>query len=85
PLPHARSNGALYWLIFRKGTTIGELPLSPREVRLFESLPAAPLGQALAAIEATCPEQDRANLPAWLQHWLGRSMELEMWTTVKLE
>jgi hypothetical protein len=79
PLP-PRLPVPAWWALVRKPAGIGQLPLQAQEARLFELLAVETVGRALSLLEAECPEQERAALPARAQAWLGRSVELGFWT-----
>jgi len=74
PLPEPR-----HWLLTRNGTTLGVLALAPREAELLRLLQQYPLEPALARLESTTPESERAQLPERAQAWLARSMRLGIW------
>lgn len=68
------------WAIVRRKAGVGALPLDPLEARLFALLREHPVGDALAMLETSCPDDDRTTLPAKARGWLARSVELDFWT-----
>jgi len=82
PLPE-RHGEPHHFALVRRPFGMGELSLSAREARLFELLGAHPVAEALALLEAECPEGERAALPAMTQRWLARSVELGFWSGVE--
>lgn len=68
-----------HWLLTRNGTTLGVVALAPLEAELLCLLQQYPLEPALAHLEATTPELERAQLPERAQAWLTRSMLLGIW------
>lgn len=77
-LPRSR-----WWAIVRAETGIGQLPLEPREGELLALLRRLPVRDALAEIEAACPDAERVDLPARTQAWLARSVQLGFWVGIE--
>lgn len=79
PLP-PRLAAPRTWLLLRRQSDLGLLPLEPREALLLLLLTRHALQEALARLEATCSEAERASLPAATRRWLERSMTLGLWS-----
>ncbi|MDB4931324.1 MAG: hypothetical protein JWM10_3808 [Myxococcaceae bacterium] len=75
PLPHAR-----WWALVRETAGIRHLALEAREGELLALLRERTVRDALAALEARCPDAERAALPADARRWLGRSVERGFWS-----
>jgi hypothetical protein len=71
--------GVQHWTVFRTPRGHGMGPLEPIAFRLFTLLSQLPFGQALAELEASCDEQQKASLPALVQRLLAQSVKLEFW------
>jgi hypothetical protein len=82
PIPERHAEPHHFALIRRRGG-VGQLSLGAREARLFELLAGHTVGDALAVLEAECPEVERATLPAMAQRWLARSVELDFWSGIE--
>jgi hypothetical protein len=67
------------WLLVRHPAGTGRMPLAKREAQLLALLAKHPVGQALAELEAACTDAERADLPAHVQNWLARSVDLGCW------
>jgi hypothetical protein len=78
-----RNAEARHFALVRRPGGIGQLTLAAREARLFELLVANPVSEALALLEAECPEDERASLPAMAQRWLAHSVELDFWSGIE--
>jgi hypothetical protein len=72
-----------YWAFVRKPAGIGQLPLAKTEARLLTLLRVHPVAEALALLESECAESERASLPARIQTWLARSVELDFWSGIE--
>jgi len=77
PLPSAR-----WWALVRRDEGTLQLPLEEREARLFTLLGAFTVRDALASLERTCSEEERAPLPGKTRAWLARGVELGFWTGI---
>ena len=78
--PPARHGEPAFWAVFRTPGGIGQARLAPLEARLWELLRTETVERALALLEESCPEADRAGLPTLTQRFLARSVELSFWT-----
>jgi hypothetical protein len=78
PLPTAHASQR-YWAIFRTEHGHGVAELAPLAHRLFTLAIALPFGEALAQVEAACPQDERAALPAQVHHWLAESVRSGFW------
>ena len=78
PLPERLVRPA-WWALVRKPQGIAHVPLDPREGHLLRLLERFPVQDALALLEAECPESERAELPARARGWLARGVEHGLW------
>jgi hypothetical protein len=78
PLPPAHPSRR-FWAIFRTERGHGVVELEPLAHQLFTLATKLPFGQALARVEAACPEAARAQLPARVHHWLAESVRSGFW------
>lgn len=69
-----------WWALVRKPQGIAHVPLDPREGFLLRLLDRHSVEDALARLEAECPESERAELPARTQRWLARGIEHGFWS-----
>lgn len=84
PLPVPPPSPApVAWLLVRTQRGVGHRKLDPTEADLFEALFEHPVGVALARLEQSVPESERAALPQKTQAWLARSVRLGVWSGVK--
>ena len=67
------------WVIVRGEEATATLPLERREAELLRLLADAPIRHALARLEATCTDEERATLPNQTRAWLARSVQLGLW------
>jgi hypothetical protein len=77
PAPHPAPR---WWAIVRRDDALAALPLAPREGELLTLLRAHTLEHALAQLGAACAPDERAALPAHVQAWLARSVQLGFWS-----
>lgn len=84
PLPAALEQPRS-WALVREATGIRHLSLAPREGELLLLLRRHTIGDALAALESACPEQERPALPGQAQRWLARSVERGFWAGLTTE
>ncbi len=77
-LPPALASPRRFALV-RRQEGIGQLPLEAREAQLFTLLVTSTVRDALAQVEAACPQEEREELPAKARAWLARSVELDFW------
>lgn len=84
PLPDALSTPR-WWALVRERNGARHVPLDPREGALFALLDAHTVRDAMTALEAQCPTNERASLPARAQQWLARGVQLGVWTTAVLD
>ncbi len=82
PLPD-RLAQPRWWALAREPGGIRHLPLEAREGELLALLRRHPLRDALALLEAACPEPERAALPAHCGRWLARSVERGFWVGLR--
>lgn len=75
PLPAPR-----HWLLVRDGARTIPHALTPLEAELHRLLEAHTVRDALAQLERTCPEDERATLPTNTQRWLARAVKLGCFT-----
>jgi hypothetical protein len=68
-----------WWALVRKPQGIEHVPLDPREGLLLRLLERFSVQDALALLEAECPEPERAELPARARGWLARGVEHGLW------
>lgn len=66
-------------VLARAGESTLEMPLEPREAELLLLLRRHPVRDALGALEAACPESERAALPAKTQAWLAKGVARGFW------
>jgi len=78
PLPpkHPRRQG---WALIREPGGVRQLPLEPLEAELLALLRDHPVGEALGLLEASCPAELRATLPAQCQRWLAQGVARGFW------
>lgn len=81
PVP-ARLSQPRWWMLLREPDGVRQLPLAPLEGELLSLLSEHPVRDALARLEAACPEAERATLPAQTQRWLARSVERGFWAGI---
>ncbi|HEX7665851.1 MAG TPA: DNA-binding domain-containing protein [Polyangiaceae bacterium] len=67
------------WAIVRRASGIAEIALEEREAELLDLLGERTVSDALAMLEASCTDEERAALPAQTQRWLARSVENDFW------
>lgn len=81
PVPdaHPQPHG---WALVREAAGIRHVPLDAREHELFGLLREHSVRDALARLEAVCPEAERAALPAKAQRWLARSAAFGFWSGI---
>jgi hypothetical protein len=79
PLP-GRHPTPRFWVILRTPAGLVHLPLEAREAQLLTLLGQHAVGDALARLEAACPDDERPALPARTHAWLARSVELGLWS-----
>lgn len=80
PIPApARLSQPRWWMLVREPDGVRQLPLAPLEGELLALLARHPVGDALARLEATCTDAERAELPSHAQRWLARSVERGFW------
>jgi hypothetical protein len=79
PLP-GRHPTPRFWVILRTSAGLVYLPLEAREAQLLTLLGQHAVGDALARLEAACPDDERPALPARTHAWLARSVELGVWS-----
>lgn len=77
PLPEPR-----WWVLIREATGIRQLALEAREGELLALLRSYTVREALARVEAACPEAERAALPAGAQRWLAQGVARGLWTGI---
>jgi hypothetical protein len=82
PPPHS---GNAWWAVFGTDAGTGQLELSLLQAQLFLLLIEHPVAEALARLEAGCPLEERAALPARVQGWLAQSAELGFWSALTSE
>jgi hypothetical protein len=63
-----------FWLIVRSETGVGQRRLAPLEATLLGLLSEHSVGEALARLEALCPEEERATLPTHTRAWLAEGV-----------
>lgn len=68
-----------WWALVRKPQGIAHVALDPREGFLLRLLETHSVQDALALLEAECPESERAELPARTRSWLARGIEHGLW------
>lgn len=68
-----------WWALLRRDDGAAALPLEPREGELLLLLRAHPLDHALATLSDACAPAERDALPARVQGWLARSVQLGFW------
>ena len=78
PLPPRRAE-ATPRLLGRLGTRLLTRELEPLHAALLHLLAELPLADGLAELEASCPEAERAGLPAKVQGWLSESVRIGYW------
>jgi hypothetical protein len=69
-----------WWALVRNPQGIAHVPLDPLEGLLLRLLERFSVQEALARLEAECPESERAELPARTQSWLARGIEHGFWS-----
>jgi hypothetical protein len=72
------------WALIRERNGIRHVLLEPTEAMLLSLLSEYTVGEALAKLEAHCPEDQRCELPAKAQRWLANSVRRGVWSTVTL-
>jgi hypothetical protein len=72
------------WALIRERNGIRQVLLEPTEGALLALLSEHTVGDALATIEAQCPADQRAELPAKAQRWLANSVLRGMWSAATL-
>ena len=78
PLP-ARLPQPRAWALLRESAGIRHLALEPREAELLVLLRRHTVRDALAALEASCPEAERSSLPGDARRWLAQGVARGMW------
>lgn len=74
PHPSARS-----WAIVRRDTGTLQMPLDAREAELLRALVKNTVRDALALVEASCSDEERAKLPENARAWLAKSVANGFW------
>jgi hypothetical protein len=82
PLP-ARLAQLHIWVLLRAPGGVGHLALEPMEGELMTLVQQHAVGEALARLEQSCDEAERAELPSKVQRWLARSVELGFWAGIE--
>jgi len=72
-----------WWALVREPGGVRHVLLEAREGELLSLLGRHSLRDALAALEASCPEAERAALPAHCRRWLARSVERGFWVGLR--
>lgn len=72
------------WALIRERNGIRQVLLEPTEGALLALLSEHTVGEALAKIEAQCPADERADLPARAQRWLANSVLRGVWSAATL-
>ncbi len=80
----ARLHAPRTWALLRVRTGLRRFPLAARHAELLQLLGAYPLGEALARLEASCPEGQRSELAPQVQRWLAEGMRLGIWVSANL-
>jgi len=78
-LPDPHAHGKVSWALQRTDRGYGLIRLEPLQALLLRSLCETPLSEALAQLEAHCPEDERAELGHSAQRWLADSMRRGFW------
>jgi hypothetical protein len=76
PKPHPE---ARFVALARNGESTFEIPLDPLEARLIRLLRENTVREAMAKLEAACPPDQRAELPAKTQQWLADAVSRGFW------
>lgn len=75
--PHAAPR---IWVVSRRSGGVLTTPLEPRQGELYALLREGPVGEALAILERSCPEEERAALPEQTRRWLASGVALGLWS-----
>lgn len=67
----------------RAGESTLEIPLEPREADLLRLLREHSVRDAVGLLEAACPPNERAALPAKTQAWLARGVARGVWVGMR--
>ncbi len=78
PAP-ARLAQPRWWMLLREPDGVRQLPLAPLEGALLALLARHTVRDALAHLETSCTDAERAELPTHAQRWLARSVERGFW------
>lgn len=73
-----------WWALVRERNGVRQVPLEPGEGALIALLSEHRVRDALAQLEAECPEDERASLPAKAQRWLANSVLRGVWCAATL-
>lgn len=82
PVPQ-RLDTTEHWALVRTDTGTRHIPLAPLEADLLALLATETVGAALAMLETSCPEHDRAALPQLIQRYLANSVERGLWASLE--
>lgn len=74
-----RLSSPRWWVLVREATGIRQLGLEARESELLALLRTHTVREALARLEAACPEAERGALPANAQRWLAQGVARGLW------
>jgi hypothetical protein len=74
-----RLDAPRWWALLREPGGIRQVLLEPREAELFTLLARHTVREALALLESSCEEAERAALPAQTQRWLAQGVARGMW------
>lgn len=80
--PHERARS---WVLQRRDGGLLATPLEPRQGELLRLLHVHPVGHALAILERSVSEVERAALPEQTRRWLSWSVILGMWRGLELQ
>jgi hypothetical protein len=74
-----------WWALVRERDGIRNVMLEATEGALLSLLTKQTVRDALAELEASCPQQERAALPSRAQRWLAASVQRGFWAGVRFE
>jgi len=68
-----------HWLLVHRDGGVLQVPLETEEAHLLRLLEERSVQDSLGELEATCPPNERAALPARARQWLSRAVGLGVW------